>query len=212
MRKVIPIAAIVGILLCWGCKRSYFADGGTLPADKTANLGVSTVDYLKAQGDLFDTLVALIQINGLEAAVNAKGNTFFAPCDYTIYNYLSLTFPDPTNRPATLAAIPREQMDTIAGIIKNYIIPNHQILRDGLATTYSYDTTSRGTKARFNLVQSDYLGNVNMGAKSIVFSLNTAPPGNKEQYQSVQVAASDLRSTNGVVQLLISSSHIFGFN
>lgn len=210
--KIIQIAAIIGILSTLGCKRSYFADGGTLSMDRTVNLGVSTMDYLKSHGELFDTLVTLIRINGLEAAINGNGNTFFAPCNYSIYNYLSLVFPDPTKRPATLDAIPKEEMDKIGEILKNYLIPDQQIVRDKLASTYSYATTYGGKKARFNLVQNDYLGNVNMGARSIMFSLNTAAPTEKERYQSVQVATSDLRSTNGALHLLISSTHIFGFN
>ncbi len=209
--KIFLTGAIL-ILLTAGCSRDYFTDGGSLSLEKTATLGVSTTDYLRTQGTLFDTLVTLIEMSGLEAAVNAKGNTFLAPSDYSIYNYLNLVFPDPQKRPASLRAIPQEEMNKITGILKNYIIPNQEVVRDKLATTYSYFTTYGEKKARFNLVQDDYLGNVKMGAKFIVFSLNTAAPGQKERYQSVQVATSDLHSTNGVVHLLISSSHIFGFN
>ncbi|MGV8880320.1 MAG: fasciclin domain-containing protein [Sphingobacteriaceae bacterium] len=212
MIKLIRAIAFIIVLITVGCKDSYFADGGNQPADQTGNLGVSTMDYLKSHGEYFDTLSRLIKITGLEAAVNAKGNTFLAPRDYSIGNYFKLIYPDPEKRPVTLEALPQEEKDKIAGYLKDYIIPNKEIVRSKLATTYSYETTYGGKKARFNIVTDDYLGNVNMGAKFIVFSLNLSLPGEKEIYQSVQVAAADLHSTNGVVHVLNADTHIFGFN
>lgn len=211
MIKLIKAIAFIGVLFIVGCSDKYFADGGNKPTDHSGDLGVSTIDYLKSNKE-FDTLSRLITLAGLETAVNSKGNTFLAPNDYSIHNYFKLIFPDPENQPETLEAISREEMDKITQILKDYIIPNEEIVRSKLAKTYSYVTTSGGKKARFNLVQDDYLGNINMGAKFIIFSLNTNPTGQQERYQSIQVATSDLRSTNGVLHLLISNTHIFGFN
>jgi hypothetical protein len=210
--KLIKAIVFIGVLLVSGCSRDYFTDGGTLPVDKSTILGVTTMDYLKSHREMFDTLTTLIRLSGLESAVNAKGTTFLAPRDYSIHNYFNLIFPDPEKRPATLDAIPQDEMTKITEILRNYIIPNEEIVRDKLASTYSYATTYGGKKARFNIVQEDYLGNVKKGAKYIIFSLNVSAPGEKEIYQSVQVATSDLRSTNGVVHVLSSDTHIFGFN
>ncbi|HRO46839.1 fasciclin domain-containing protein [Agriterribacter sp.] len=210
--KFIKIIGIVAVLFTSGCSRDYFADGGTLNMEETSVLGVSTMDYLKSRPEVFDTLTALITLSGLEPVVNASGSTFLAPQNYSIRNYFNLVFPDPEKRPATFGDIPQDEMDKITEILKNYIIPDQEIVRAGLATTYSYATTYGDKKARFNLVQGDYLGNVNMGAKYIIFSLNMSEPGQKEQYQSVQIISSDLRSTNGIVQVLNADTHIFGFN
>jgi hypothetical protein len=212
MTKLFKAIALISVLVLFGCKKSYFADGGNVPVDQSGVLGVSTMDYLSSHKESFDTLARLIKITGLETAVNAKGNTFLAPRDYSIHNYFKLLYPDPTKVPATLEAIPQADMNKISQIIKDYIIPNEEIVRSKLSTTYSYVTTYGGKKARFNVVTSDYLGNINMGAKSVIFSLNLAPAGDKDRYQSVQVVISDLRSTNGVVHVLTSESHIFGFN
>lgn len=195
-----------------GCSKDYFADDGTLNLDETAALGMSTMDYLKSQGEMFDTLSVLISKTGMEAMVNAKGTTFMAPRDYSIRNYFNLLFPNPDKRPASINDIPQEEMDKIGEILKNYILPSQEIIRRNLDKTYSYVTTLGNVKARFNLVQDDYLGNLNMGAKYIIFSLNMSAPGEKERYQSVQVATADLRSTNGIVHILSSDTHIFGFN
>ncbi|RYY37405.1 MAG: hypothetical protein EOP46_02765 [Sphingobacteriaceae bacterium] len=212
MMKLIKAIAFIGALLIVGCKDSYFADDDKLPGNEVANLDVSTMNYLENNRQSFDTLARLIKITGLETAVNAKGNTFLAPRDYSIHNFFKLLYPDPQNTPATLEDIPQADKELIADILKNYIIPNEEILRAKLATTYSYVTTYGGKKARFNIVAEDYLGNVNMGAKYIVFSLNMSDPGEREVYQSVRVATADLRSTNGTVHVLESDTHIFGFN
>ncbi|PWK72541.1 fasciclin domain-containing protein [Mucilaginibacter oryzae] len=213
MIKFIKLVAFIGFLaiVTAGCKKTYFSDGGT-PVDVSGNLGVSTMDYLQRETTSFDTLVRLIKLSNLESAVNAKGNTFLAPRDYSIHNYFKLLYPDQAKMPSTLEALPQVVKDDIARILKNYIIPNQQIVRGGLTTAYSYVTTYGGTKARFNIVNTDYLGNVNMGAKYINFSLNVSPAGTTEVYQTAQVVTADLKSTNGIVHVLVSETHIFGFN
>lgn len=211
MKLLIGIA-LVTVVFTTGCSKDYFADGGTLNPDQTTTLGVSTMDYLKSRPEIFDTLTTLITMTGLESAVNASGSTFLAPKNYSIYNYFKLIYPDPEKRPKTFSEITDEEMANITRMLKNYIIPGKEIMRSELNTTYNYDTTYGGTKARFNVVQDDYLGNINMGAKYVIFSLNKGTPGGTEIYQSVQVETADLRATNGMVHVLAADSHIFGFN
>ena len=210
MRSLIGIVCMF-IFLTYGCNDDYYTDGG-VNDENAGELGVSTMDYLENNGADFDTLVTLIQICGLESEVNATGNTFLAPRDYSIYNYLILVYPEKDTRPASLSEISEEKMEKISGILKNYIIPGQEILREDLSTAYSYTTTFGGKSARFNIFQEDYLGNVNKGAKYIVFSLNQSEEGDDAQFQSVQIVASNLKSVNGVIHVLDSYSHIFGFN
>lgn len=211
MIKLIKAIVFISALFVVGCKDKYFSDD-LQPVGQSGELGVTTMQYLQNNPSTFDTLARLIKLTGLESAVNEKGSTFMAPRDYSIHNYFKLLYPDPANMPATLDALPQMEKDRIAEIIKDYIIPKQEIVSSGLATTYSYVVTAGGKKARFNVVTTDYLGNVNMGAKYVNFSLNTAPPGDKEQYESVPVATANLRSTNGVLHVLASDAHIFGFN
>ena len=156
--KLIIAIALVSMTFTSGCSKDYYADGGTLDPDEITTLGMSTMDYLKSRPEIFDTLTTLITLTGLEAAVNANGSTFLAPKNYSIHNFFNLVFPDPENRPKTFSELTGEEMEAIAKILKNYIIPGKQILRNELNKTYSYDTTYGGTKARFNIVQDDYLG------------------------------------------------------
>ncbi|MDD4190994.1 MAG: fasciclin domain-containing protein [Mangrovibacterium sp.] len=210
MKALIGITGILLFLAC-ACNDDYYADGGILD-ENTGKLGVSTMDYLERCGADYDTLVALIKICGLESDVNAVGNTFLAPRDYSIHNYFELIFTDPDKRPASLSEINDEEMEKISGMLKNYIIPGQKILREDLSTAYSFTTTLGGKRARFNVFQEDYLGNLNKGAKYIVFSLDKSEGSDEAQYQSALVVTSDLKSVNGVVHVLDSYSHIFGFN
>lgn len=194
-----------------GCNDDYFADGGILNKEAGVFEG-TTMAYLESRPQSFDTLVALIKLCGLENTVNAPGSTFFAPKDYSIHNYFKLLFAELDTWPASLGDIGEEDRTAIAGLLKHYIIPDKRLMRRDLQTSYSYLNTLGGRKARFNLVREDYLGNVNMGAQSIVFSLNLAGEGQREFYQSVRVVVSDIQSSTGVVHILDSDTHILGFN
>lgn len=209
-KSILSLIAFAALLVS-GCNDDYFADGG-LPTENTGVFEGSTLDYLESQSGTFDTLTTLIKLCGLESAVNQDGNTFLAPKNYSIHNYFELLFAELDAWPASLSDISDEDLAEIEQYIKNYIIPGRKIVRSDLQTSYSYVPTYGGGKARFNLVREDYLGNVNMGAQAIVFSLNMAEEGQKEYYQSVRVVVSDLQSTNGVIQVLDSDTHIFGFN
>lgn len=210
MKRFIAVFISFCAVGLWGCNDDYFTDGGPLEGQDGV-LNVSTMDYLESQSARFDTLTTLIKLCGLEAEVNQPGNTFFAPQDYSIHNYFRLIFPE--GAWPQLSQITEEEKQEIAGILRNYIIPGQKIVRSGLSTAYSYSTTLGGQKARFNLIKEDYLGNVNMGAAYIVFSLNVNDVENViELYQSVTVATSGLQSTNGIIHVLSPNTHIFGFN
>ena len=210
MKPILPLVALA-MLFVVGCSDDYFADGGILPENAGVFEG-STMEYLESQPETFDTLTTLIRLCGLENAVNQEGNTFLAPKDYSIHNYFKLLFAELDAWPASLSDIDAADLAEIEQNMKNYIIPARKIIRSELQTSYSYIPTYGGGEARFNLVREDYLWNVNMGAQAIVFSLNMAEEGQKEQYQSARVVISDLQSTNGVIQVLDSDTHIFGFN
>lgn len=75
---------IIGAASC--SKKSYIIGGA--PENTKAYANILTYDVLK-NNPLFDTLVMLIDAAGLKDAVNQSNSTFFAPTDYTIYNYLN---------------------------------------------------------------------------------------------------------------------------
>jgi len=210
MKRSIIAILLATVFFTSGCSDAYFTDGG-VPTDQTGVLNLSTMKYLESQPAKFDTLVALIKLSGLEAEINKSGNTFLAPQNYSIHNYFKLLYPDESKWPA-LAQLSAAEKTAITQILRNYIIPDKQIERSGLSPAYSFATTNGGKKARFNLIREDYLGNVNMGAAYVVFALDISPAGSTvERYQPVTVITSGLHSTNGIIHVLDSNTHIFGF-
>ena len=198
------------ILLC-SCKTDYYFDGGVLP-ENAGKLNVSNVDYLKQNASQFDTLVILLQLTGLEEVVNRANTTFMAPRNYSISNYFKIRFLQMENPPTDIYKMPEELVQEIKMILGNYIIPNEKITIDNLTPSYSYFTTFSDQTARFNILRSDYLGNVNKGAELINFSLNKSLNPDIENYRSVLVNTSNLHSTTGIIHLLDSDTHVFGFN
>ena len=210
MKILMIVISMIAIMLSSGCSDDYFADGGIV-SDQSGVLNLTTMQYLESQPARFDTLVMLIKLTGLEGEINKTGNTFLAPQNYSIHNYLKLLYPERSKWPA-IAQLPEEVKQEVADILSNYIIPNKQIERGGLSPAYSFATTHGDRKARFNLVRADYLGNVNLGPSYIIFALDVSTAGSPvERYQSVEVITTDLRSTNGIVHVLDSNTHIFGF-
>lgn len=79
--------ALIGIfiLMLSACKKNYITGGSVEDINKYKN--TSTYDVLKSN-PLYDTLVQLIDTAGLKDKINETGTTFFAPSDYSVYNYL----------------------------------------------------------------------------------------------------------------------------
>lgn len=82
--KLTALSTIV--LLFSACKKDYITGG--IPEDVNIYKNTSTYDVLKSSA-LYDTLVQVIDAAGLKDKINEQGTTFFAPSDYSIYNYLS---------------------------------------------------------------------------------------------------------------------------
>lgn len=88
MKKILlnTILFLMVIIVFAACKKNYIT-GGT-PQDVNRYKNMSTYDVLAAN-PLYDTLVQIIDAAGIKDKINEQGTTFFAPSDYSIFNYLS---------------------------------------------------------------------------------------------------------------------------
>lgn len=97
MKKLflINLAALFSIVLVFtACKKDYITGGAPENVNKYKDL--ATYDVLQGN-PLYDTLVQLIDAAGIKDKINEQGTTFFAPSDYSIYNYLQLRSIDVQN-------------------------------------------------------------------------------------------------------------------
>ena len=79
------ISLFVIISLLVSCKKNYIIGGNREDVNMYKNL--STYDFLKAEPN-YDTIILIINAAGLKDQINKEGITFFAPSNYSIYNYL----------------------------------------------------------------------------------------------------------------------------
>lgn len=82
LTRLVMLCTVVVLLAA--CKKDYITGGSVEDINKYKN--TTTYDVLKSS-PLYDTLVQLIDTAGLKNKINEEG-TFFAPSDYSIFNYL----------------------------------------------------------------------------------------------------------------------------
>ncbi|MEO5942344.1 MAG: hypothetical protein ABIP30_15480 [Ferruginibacter sp.] len=90
MKKTVSPLLYLGIftlLIVSSCKKNDYITGG-VPENVNMYKNTSTYDVL-AKNALYDTLIKVINAAGIKDKINAQGSTFFAPSDYSIYNYLA---------------------------------------------------------------------------------------------------------------------------
>ena len=73
------------VLIFSACKKDYITGG--VAEDVNMYKNTSTYDVLKGNA-LYDTLIQVIDAAGFKDKINEQGVTFFAPSDYSIYDYL----------------------------------------------------------------------------------------------------------------------------
>lgn len=89
MKRIIKITCLIvfNSLCMLSCSKDSHIIGGNTHNPK---VDLTTFDYLKGNSrGLFDTLIIILDAAGLKEMVNQPGVIFFAPTDYSIYNYLS---------------------------------------------------------------------------------------------------------------------------
>jgi hypothetical protein len=110
------IPLLIIIITTGACQKSYITGGS--PENVNAYANTLTYDVLKSN-PLYDTLVQVIDAAGLKDQINAAGTTFFAPSDYSVFNYLNYRTRALTPMPSlvsTLYCITSRIMSTIPGI------------------------------------------------------------------------------------------------
>lgn len=160
------------VLLISACKKDYIS-GGT-PEDVNIYKNTTTYDVLKTD-PLYDTLVQVIDAAGLKDKINEQGTTFFAPSDYSIFNYLNLrTMVVQVTKPYD-----KFPLDSLVYYLKNNINNTRDsLLMYLIKQPLSYDVlTNTGTKYATELsgdsvvVSYEYTKDDKLGYNEVVSSV-----------------------------------------
>ena len=227
------VLVLIGLtlLILTSCKKQDYITGG-VPEDVNKYKNTSTYDVL-AKNPLYDTLVKVIDAAGMKDKINAQGTTFFAPSDYSIYNYLADRTSVVQN---TINQDSKFGLDSLLYYVTNningtrdslslYLIP--QLLTyDKLTETGAYFSTGlAGDKVivSYETTKDSYLGYnpiVSSFPRLVYFThlwypytLNDANPASDVPLDigvRTLVIASGLQTQNGIINAL-DNSHVLFF-
>ena len=226
--RVLVLVGLTLLILISCKKQDYITGGVTEDVNKYKN--TSTYDVL-AKNPLYDTLVKVIDAAGMKDKINAQGTTFFAPTDFSIYNYLN-------KRTIDLQSINYDAkfvLDSLLYYISNningtrdslslYLIP--QLLTyDKLTETGAYFTTgltsekvivsyetTKDTYLGYNSVVSSYPRLVYFTHLWYPYTLNDANPAGDVPLDigvHTLVTISGLQTQNGIINTLTNSHVLF---
>ncbi|HVI48122.1 MAG TPA: carbohydrate-binding protein [Chitinophaga sp.] len=204
MKKFLLLLLIISY---WGCEKGMDDYRNAKPASEVP---VSTYDFLKQQGDLYDTLVLLIDRTKLTDTLKNQTVTFFVPQDISIATALyNLNFTRSKlgyKGNWTLDSVPLKVWDSL---LRRYIVRgvvNADSLRyaDGTDLISLYGHAMNGKTSGTNAS-----GAVNGGTQLVLYSDKNDSRFSKD-WSVATTQNVDVKTKNGMMHIL-ESKHVFGF-
>lgn len=204
MKKIVSVF-ILAIALLTGCQDEYYFDGGL----SDGQLNMTTYDFLKSRPDQFEKLVWIIDQNGLKDSINTANSTFFVPKDKSIERFLQIMEWDDVQ----FTKLSEKKVRVLGNMVKTYIvpvkIPRSEIVAEGKEYKNIVDET-----VEVSFQENPYNGVPNYGPKYVLYTIIRTIEVDDgtifQQKSTATVSTSDLVSTNGIVHVLLETSHIFG--
>ncbi len=205
---------ITMVILVAGCCYSFVGCKKTMEqyrnAQPKSEVPESTYEFLKKQGELYDTLLQLVDKLNLKDTLNDEKVTFFVPQDISIKTALeNLNFTrrrlgrDPN---WTIDSVPLKVWDSLMRryIVRGIITADSMRYADGadLATLYDYDMHA-------SLTATNASGAVGGGTLVVVYSDKNRNRINKF-WTPARSQNVDVKTKNGMMHIL-EGSHVFGF-
>lgn len=213
------IIAVTLTTLAVGCqKKDYFANTGK----HTPNYAGTVYDYLKSKPQMWDSLLKVIRIAGMDDVFKNEKITFFAPADSCItrtINALNVYLDEKGKRRVTnLAQIKPEVWKKQ---LSRYLFKDTRSMND-------YPQLDPGNLSAYpGQIYSSYIGDImNIGViyndaggvkyagyrqLRISFIPSVSAPRDYNSWFSAVVATVNIAPTNGYVHVLNYPNHNFGF-
>ncbi|SEW36330.1 carbohydrate-binding protein [Chitinophaga arvensicola] len=195
------------ITACFACEKGMQDYRNAKPLSEVQ---VSTYDFLKQQGGLYDTLLLLIDRVGLTDTLKSQQVTFFVPQDNSIttairnVNFARERLGDAPNW--TLDSIPNKTWDSL---LRRYIVRGI-VTADSLRYADGSDLTSLyGHKMNGKTGSTNASGAVGGGTAVLQYSDMNDSRFSKD-WSNALTQNVDIKSKNGWIHIL-ESRHVFGF-
>lgn len=215
--KNILYSLVIAMILLASCKKNNNIDGGI--HDPRVNM--TTFDFLKSRGALFDTLVLLIERAGLQEQINGDV-TFFAPTDYVIANYMeakALQRREQTNDDTQMFNIDSMSVQTWKDSLQLYIVPGKINRKDLEAGGNKLVTSASGESVYISLRETLEYSNYTPGYRPkilwytrVINGLDpdggTIPEADRDAASHCQT--SGIITTNGVLHVM-NDLHVMTF-
>jgi hypothetical protein len=208
----------IGVSVTSCQKEDYFKNTGVL----NPGYDGSSLDYLKAKGYQFDSLVKIIHLAGLDDVLRQDQITFFAPGDSSIQ--LSVEFLN-----SALKVYGKDTVSDLAQIapevwretLSMYIFEGAHKVEDypqldlnSLPSFHGQAYTCYDSVRIMNIgaVYDDAAGVKYAGYRHLVLSYIPSYSAPLVNWIDAYVASSDIVTKNGVIHALRYTSHLFGFD
>jgi hypothetical protein len=219
IKKRMPLALMVLVVITGCQKKDYFTDTGT----HSPNFNGSVLQYLKSKPGMFDSVVRVIGLAGMNEVFDKEEITFFAPADSS-FRATIRTLNE------SLARLGQKEVKSLGQIkpevwrdqLSRYLFKGKKSMNDfpqldpANVSAYpgriysSYD----GEIMNIGVVYNDAGGVKYAGYRQLVLSYipSQSTPLDFLSWYPVYVASVNIAPTNGYVHALRFSNHVFGFN
>lgn len=202
------------------CQKNHYIDSGV----HDANFDGTILDYLKTRDDIFDTLVYVLELSGLDRVVDGELVTLFAPTDMSIHRAILQVNQQLYSRGRdTVVQLNQIDGDIWRQFLSRYILQDKYVLRDfpQLDTLNMQAFPGQGyvmyggNYMNIGVLYNDVVTDNDSGDQQIIkyagyrqLYLNAILDG---QLITGPVATSDIQPRNGALHVLNMQLHTFGF-
>lgn len=215
----LPLLVFVLAAAMTGCqKKDYFTDTGK----HDPNFNGSVLQYLKSKPGMFDSVVRVIHLAGMDDVFEKEEITFFAPADSSI----RATMRDLNN---ALAILGQREVKSLSQIkpevwraqLSRYLFKGKKSMNDfpqlDPANVSAYPgriySSYNGEIMNIGVVYNDAGGVKYAGYRQLVLSYipSQSTPLDYQSWYPAYVASVNIAPTNGYVHALRFANHEFGF-
>lgn len=219
IKKLLPLA-LLAVAVSTGCqKKDYFGDTGT----HSAAFPGSVLQYLKSKPGMFDSVVRVIHLAGMDDVFEKEEITFFAPADSSFRATL-------TSLNTVLAGLGQKDVKSLSqikpevwrGQLSRYLFKGKKTMNDfpqlDPANVSAYPgriySSYGGEIMNIGVVYNDAGGVKYAGYRQLVLSFipSQSTPLDYQSWYPAYVASVNIAPTNGYVHALRFANHVFGFN